>query len=110
MSTIAVTDATFQTEVLDSFGPLELHERTGTSFGSIQSYSFTAKGSFYSNSGKVSGLDNLYFCGQWNRAIGGTPTALLTSHEVVKKLLRKERGIVHKGAKLLSKITKRKRK
>ncbi len=99
-----------KTEVLDSFGPLELHERTGTSFGSIQSYSFTAKGSFYSNSGKVSGLDNLYFCGQWNRAIGGTPTALLTSHEVVKKLLRKEHGIVHKGAKLLSKVTKRKRK
>lgn len=91
-------------EILDSFGPLELHRQTGTSYGSIQSYSFAAKGSFYARSGKVSGLDNFYFCGQWNRAIGGTPTALLTSHEVVKRILHKERSLGARSAKLLSKI------
>ena len=93
-----------KTEVLSSFGPLELHDQTGTSYGSIQSYSFTPKGAFYSHSGTVWGLDNLYFCGQWNRAIGGTPTALLTSHETVKKLLRAQ-AITEKGEEILAKIT-----
>lgn len=96
-----------KTEVLDSFGPLELHEQTGTSYGSIQSYSFTAKGAFFLRSGKVSGLNNFYFCGQWNRAIGGTPTAMLTSHEVVKKLLRKEKNIAKKGVEFVRKIVKK---
>ena len=96
-----------KTEVLDSFGPLELHEQTGTSYGSIQSYSFTAKGAFFLHSGKIPSLDNFYFCGQWNRAIGGTPTAMLASHEVVKKLLRKDNGLVAKSTELLSKITNR---
>lgn len=95
-----------KTEVLDSFGPLELHEQTGTSYGSIQSYSFTAKGSFYIHPGKISGLDNFYFCGQWNRAIGGTPTAMLVSHDVVKKLLRKDKSIVTKSADFISSLAK----
>ena len=91
-------------EILDSFGPLELHQRTGTSYGSIQSYSFTSKGFFYSHSGKVSGIDNLYFCGQWNRAIGGTPTALISANDVVKRLVRKDHGLASKSAEFLSKI------
>ncbi len=96
-----------KTDVLDSFGPLELQEQTGTSYGSIQSYSFTAKGSFYIHPGWIASLENFYFCGQWNRAIGGTPTAMLASHDVVKALLRKDRGLVAKSAEFFSKITSR---
>ena len=80
-------------EVLDFFGPLELASQTNTSYGSIQSYSFTDKGSFYAYKGKSYILENLYMCGQWNRSIGGTPTALLTSHETVGKLLRREQRL-----------------
>lgn len=82
-----------KTSVLDSFGPLDLHAQTNTSFGSIQSYSFTDKGSFYMHKGKLSALDNLYLCGQWSRSIGGTPTALLSSHDIVNKLLRHEKWL-----------------
>ena len=78
-------------EVLTSFGPLELNDQTYTSYGSIQSYSLTDKGMFYSFKGKLARIPNLYMCGQWNRSIGGTPTALLTSHEIVEKLLRREK-------------------
>ena len=80
-----------KTSVLDSFGPLELGKQTNTSYGSIQSYSFTDKGMFFSYRGRITAIDNLYICGQWNRPIGGTPTALLTSHEIVGKLLRREK-------------------
>ena len=78
-------------EVLTSFGPLELNKQTNTSYGSIQSYSLTDKGMFYSFKCKLSRIPNLYMCGQWNRSIGGTPTALLTSHETVDKILRREK-------------------
>ena len=78
-------------EVLTSFGPLELKEQTYTSYGSIQSYSLTDKGMFYAFKGKLARIPNLYMCGQWNRSIGGTPTALLTSHEIVDKLLKREK-------------------
>lgn len=77
-------------EVLDAFGPLELESRTNTSYGSIQSYSFTKDGTFYSFKGHLQSVSNLYMCGQWNRSIGGTPTALLTSHDMVNKIIKKD--------------------
>ena len=77
-------------ELLDSFGPLELKEQTNTSFGSVQSYSFTDKGMFYIHGPKLRRLDNLYLCGQWMRAIGGTPTALLTAVECCKEFDKQE--------------------
>ena len=70
--------------LLSYFTPIELKERTNSSFGSIQSYSFTDKGMMYIHNPKHKKVDNLYLCGQWNRAIGGTPTALLTALEVCK--------------------------
>lgn len=79
--------------LLSSFGPLELNQRTNTSYGSIQSYSLTDKGMFFSFKGKLNRIQNLYMCGQWNRSIGGTPTALLTSHEIVKKIIRRDKYI-----------------
>ena len=72
-------------EVLSYFSPIELNQRTYTSYGSIQSYSFTDKGIFYMYNGKVRGLNNFYLCGQWNRAIGGTPTAILSAMSVSKR-------------------------
>ena len=71
-------------ELLSYFTPRELKERTNTSFGSIQSYSFTDRSMMYTRGGKHKKVDNLYLCGQWNRAIGGTPTALLSALDVVK--------------------------
>ena len=71
-------------ELLEHVGPVELEKRSNTSYGSIQSYSFTNKGMFYVYNGKFNDIKNLYLCGQWNRAIGGTPTALLTAVEVCK--------------------------
>ena len=58
---------------------------------------------FYNYKGKSLRLENLYMCGQWNRPIGGTPTALLTSHETVKKLLRREKVIALNPTKLIKK-------
>lgn len=71
---------------LTHFGPIELHNRTNTSYGAIQSYSFTKKGFFYHHNGRIQGISNLYLCSQWNRSIGGTPTALLSAHEIAKKI------------------------
>ena len=71
-------------ELLSYFGPLELQQRTNTGFGSIQSYSFTDQKMFYAYNGKFKDVKNMYLAGQWNRAIGGTPTALLTALEAVK--------------------------
>ena len=72
-------------ELLSYFTPIELAERTNSGFGSIQSYSFTDRGMMYMYSGDYKDIDNLYLCGQWNRAIGGTPTALLAALDVVKQ-------------------------
>ena len=71
---------------LSFFGPLELEQRCNTSFGSIQSYSFTKKNSLYMTSGRIKGIDNLYYCGQWSRSLGGTPTAIMTAHAICKKI------------------------
>lgn len=84
-------DLASKIELLDYFGPLELQKQTNTGFGSIQSYSFTDRGMFYVHNGKMKDLDNLFFCGQWTRAIGGTPTALLTASEMSKQLKRRKR-------------------
>ena len=73
-------------EVLLYFTPIELNERTYSSYGAIQAYSFSKKGIFYMYSGKVRGLKNFYLCSQWNRAIGGTPTALLSAMNLAKKI------------------------
>ena len=78
---------------LTHFGPIELEKQTNTSFGSIQSYSLGKNGPFYMFRGKIKSLDNLYFAGQWSRSIGGTPTALLTSHDIVAKLIKYDRKI-----------------
>ena len=72
--------------ILTYFGPIELEKRTNTSYGALQSYSLTDLNSFYFAEGRVKGIKNLYCCGQWTRSIGGTPTALLTSHRIVKKI------------------------
>lgn len=72
--------------ILTYFGPIELEKRTNTSYGALQSYSLTDLNSFYFAEGRVKGIKNLYCCGQWTRSIGGTPTALLSSHRVVKKI------------------------
>lgn len=76
-------------EYLTHFGPIELEKRVNTSYGALQSYSLTDLRSFYFTEGKVKDIDNLYFCGQWTRCIGGTPTALLTSHRIVNKICKK---------------------
>ena len=71
---------------LTHFGPIELEKRTNTSYGALQAYSLTDLKSFYFTEGRVKGIKNLYCCGQWTRCIGGTPTALLTSHQIAKKI------------------------
>ena len=98
-------------EFLDFFGPMEIKRRSNTSYGSIQSYSFTGEGNFYLYSGKFNEVDNLYLCGQRNRAIGGTPTALLTAVEICKQFDKKGRktplsGIVSFHRKVKRKIKK----
>lgn len=71
---------------LTSFGPIEIEKRSNTSYGALQAYSLTDLKSFYLAEGRVKGTRNLYCCGQWTRCIGGTPTALLSSHRVAKKI------------------------
>lgn len=73
-------------DILTKFGPLELEKQVNTSYGSIQSYSLMGLKSFYKVEGKIKEIDNLYFIGQWTRALGGTPTALLSAHKVVEKI------------------------
>ena len=72
-------------ELLSYFSPIELKNRTNSSYGAIQAYSFTDKGPFYIYNGKIKSLDNFYLCSQWNRAIGGTPTAILSATSIAKK-------------------------
>ena len=73
-------------EYLTHFGPIELEKRTNTSYGALQAYSLTDIKSFYFTEGRIKGIKNLYCCGQWTRCIGGTPTALLTSHRIASKI------------------------
>ena len=77
--------------VLTSFSPVELEERSHSSWGALLSYSFTKTLSYYSYPGEVKGIKNFYMCSQWNRSIGGTPGAVLSSHRVVNRLLKKEK-------------------
>ena len=72
--------------LLSFFGPLELEKRSNTSFGALQSYSFTKKSNLYMTSGRIKGIKNLYYCGQWSRSLGGTPTAIMTAHAISKKI------------------------
>lgn len=73
-----------KTHFLTCFGPLELNKQVNTSYGSIQSFSFTDKSSYYIDKGKIKGIDNMFLIGQWTRAIGGTPTALLSACDIIK--------------------------
>ena len=77
-------------EYLSHFSPLDLEKWTNTSYGSLQSYSYTNKGSFYMFNGRTREISNLYMCGQWCRSIGGTPTALLTGNEIAKSINRNQ--------------------
>ncbi len=89
-----------KTKVIVKFGPKELNNSTYTSFGAIQSYSYTDKSSFTFFSGKLYKVSNLYFASQWNRKIGGTPSALISGLKIAKR--------VHRSF-LISNIIKRKR-
>lgn len=78
-------------EFLVYFDPIRIKHHTNTSYGSIQSFSFTNKNIFYSYNGKIKGLENVFLIGQWNRSIGGTPTALLTATSIVKNIKQKRK-------------------
>lgn len=73
-------------EHLTRFGPIDLEKQVNTSYGSFQSFSLMGFKSFYKAEGKVKGLKNLYCTGHWTRAIGGTPTAILSAHKAVKMI------------------------
>ena len=77
-----------KTKLITSLTPIELHEVANSSYGALQAYSFTDKSGFYSFSGKLYKVANLYFASQWNRMIGGTPSALLSGNKVAKKMHR----------------------
>ncbi|MCR5333256.1 MAG: FAD-dependent oxidoreductase [Bacilli bacterium] len=91
-----------KTKVLTSFGPLELYKQTYTSFGAIQSYSFTEESGFKSFSGKSKAISNLYFATQWNKSVGGTPTAIQSGVKVAKKINRSYKNPIKRIAKKLS--------
>ena len=74
---------------LTEFTPLSLNKWTNTKYGALQGYSFTNKNNFYIISSKIKELKNFYMCSQWNRSIGGTPTAI-ESADVTAKLIVKE--------------------
>ncbi len=76
-------------EYLTEFTPVSLNKWTNTKYGALQGYSFTNKNSFYIISSKLKGLENFYMCSQWNRSIGGTPTAI-ESADVTAKLIIKD--------------------
>ena len=76
-------------EYLTEFTPISLNKWANTKYGALQGYSFTNKNSFYIISSKIKELKNFYMCSQWNRSIGGTPTAI-ESADVTAKLIIKE--------------------
>ena len=76
-------------EILDHFSPLELKKHTNTSYGALQGYSFAPKGSYYTLKTTLKELSNFHMCSQWNRAIGGTPTALEYGYKVAKEITNK---------------------
>ena len=85
-----------RTKVLISFGPLELYKQTYSSFGAIQSYSFTENNGFKIFSGKSWLYPNLFFASQWNRTCGGTPTAVQSGIKTAKKVHRSFNGPIKK--------------
>ena len=76
-------------EFLDHFSPIELNKHTNTSFGALQGFSFSSKSNFYMLKPTIKGLSNFYMCSQWNRSIGGTPTALESAKSVSKEIIKK---------------------
>ncbi len=76
-------------EYLTHFSPIELSKRTNTSFGALQGYSFSNKSKFYIIKPTLPNLSNFYMCSQWNRSIGGTPTALESANSVSKLIIKK---------------------
>lgn len=75
-------------ELLTCFTPLELNKLTNTRYGALQAYSFTDKSFFYEIDGTLKGLDNFYMCTQWNRSIGGSPSAILAGNKIADKILK----------------------
>ena len=84
----AYPDFKGEAHYLSHFGPLELNKLTNTSFGALQSFSFM-KGVYLLYDGRIKGLKNVYLATQWNRGIGGTPTAMVSAHHTVK-IIKKE--------------------
>ena len=71
-------------KILTYFGPIELYEYTKTSYGAILCYSFTKKNMIKVFKGRLPKVNNLYFCSQWNRTIGGSPCAILAGNKIGK--------------------------
>lgn len=76
-------------EFLTHFSPIELNKHTNTSFGALQGFSFSSKSNFYILKPTIKGLSNLYLCSQWNRSIGGTPTAIESAKSISKEIIKK---------------------
>ena len=64
------------------FGPLEIYKRSKSYKGAILAYSFTKKNRFKMFKGTIKGVNNLYFASQWNRTIGGTPSAIMSGFKI----------------------------
>ncbi len=75
-------------ELLTCFTPLELNKLTNTRYGALQAYSFTDKSFFYEIDGTLKGLDNFFMCTQWNRSIGGSPSAILAGNKIADKIIK----------------------
>lgn len=70
------------TEMLTSISPLDLYNYSKTYCGGILTYSFTKLNKFKAFKGNIKGIDNLFFASQWNRVIGGSPSAVTYGRKV----------------------------
>lgn len=74
---------------LCAFSPIEIGYRSNNLYGALLSYPLVHDNyKVYNYDGKIKGIKNLYNISQWNRPIGGTPSALISAEKITAHFLK----------------------
>ena len=76
---------------IDVATPITFERYTGAYKGAWMGFVITPRSKMLQSKGKVKGLNNVYFAGQWTQSAGGLPVAAVSGKFAVQRLCKKEK-------------------
>ena len=78
-------------KLLDVATPKTFERYCNAYRGAFMAFIPTVTGKPMTHTGRIKGLDNLQFSGQWVQPPGGLPVALITGHDTIMRLCKQEK-------------------